>query len=156
MNYKFLLIPVFSLIMAVSCKDANKEVIEPTVPAETKTTIEYNENRLDTVSKQTDENDIFRGGGTDPFWSVQFSKGKIHFKAPGASLKSFVAPIPEPEISGNSKKYIAQSHRVLMEVLITEEECIDTKSSKKSSHKVKVSIKPKSETDFNIFEGCGS
>ena len=83
-------------------------------------------------------------------------KGKIHFKAPGASLKSFVAPIPEPEISGNSKKYIAQSHRVLMEVLITEEECIDTKSSKKSSHKVKVSIKPKSETDFNIFEGCGS
>lgn len=156
MNYKFLLIPVFSLIMAVSCKDANKEVIEPTVPAETKATIEYNENRLDTVSKQTDENDTFRGGGTDPFWSVQFSKGKIHFKAPGASLKSFVAPIPEPEISGNSKKYIAQSHRVLMEVLITEEECIDTKSSKKSSHKVKVSIKPKSETDFNIFEGCGS
>ena len=35
MNYKFLLIPFISLIMAVSCKDANKEVIEPTVPAET-------------------------------------------------------------------------------------------------------------------------
>ena len=156
MNYKFILIPVFSLIMAVSCKDTKKEITEPTVPAETKATIEYNENRLDTVSKQTEDGDTFRGGGTDPFWSVQLSKGKIHFKAPGASLKSFVAPIPEPEISGNSKKYIAQSHRVLMEVLITEEECIDAVNSKKSSHKVKVSIKPKSEKDFNVFEGCGS
>ena len=43
-----------------------------------------------------------------------------------------------------------------MEVLITEEECIDAVNSKKSSHKVKVSIKPKSEKDFNVFEGCGS
>lgn len=156
MNYKLLLIPVISLTIAISCKDTNQEVAKPTVPAETKATIEYNQNQLDTVAKKDDDEFSFRGGGTDPYWSVQFIKGKIHFKAPDASLKSFVAPIPEPEISGNSKKYTAESHRVLMEVVITEEACVDTKNNKTSSHKVKVSIKPKAEKDFNVYEGCGS
>lgn len=156
MNYRLLLIPVISLTIAVSCKDTHKEAPKPTIPAETKATLEHSQNQLDTVAKKSNDEYSFRGGGTDPYWSVLFTKGKIHFKAPDASLKSFVAPIPEPEISGNSKKYTAESHRVIMEVVITEEACEDTKNNKTSSHKVKVSIKPKAQKDFNVFVGCGS
>lgn len=154
--YRLILIPLFSLIIAVSCKDTTKESEVPIIPADTRATIQYNENRLDTVAKQNESGDSFRGGGTEPFWSVEFTNGKIHFKAPGETLKSFVAPIPEPEISGKSKKYTAKSHRVIMEVLLTKEECVDNTSGKKYSHKVKVSIKPTAQEDFNIYEGCGS
>ncbi|MCG2419844.1 hypothetical protein K8089_12505 [Aequorivita sp. F47161] len=158
MNYRVLLISIFSLIVAASCKEPNNKTTEPITPAETRATMEYNENRLDTVAEHTQINEdfSFSGGGTDPFWTVEFKGGQIHFTAPGETLRSFVAPIPEPEISGNTTKYIATSHRVLMEVLLTKEECITPTNSKKNTHKVKVSIKPKAAEDFNYYYGCGS
>lgn len=158
MNYRLLLVPIFSLIIAISCKEPNNKTAEPIAPADTRATMEYNENQFDTVAKQTkdEETFTFSGGGTDPFWNVDFIKGQIHFKAPSATLRSFVAPIPEPEVSGNSTKYIAKSHRVIMEVLITNEECVNASSNTKNSHKVKVSIKPIAEENYNVYEGCGS
>ncbi len=156
MNYRIIITSTLFFLMAVSCKDTSKENSESIVPAETRATIEYNENQLDSIAEGNENEISFRGEGTEPFWSIEFTNGKMHFKASDAVLKSFVAPIPEPEIVGNTIKYTASSKRVLMEVLITEEECINDMSGKKNSHKVKVSIKPISEENFNIYEGCGS
>tara|TARA_R110002050_G_scaffold39568_2_gene96783 strand:- start:489 stop:968 length:480 start_codon:yes stop_codon:yes gene_type:complete len=155
MSYKFLLISTLFLALATACKDATKEDSESIVPAETRATIEYNENQLDTIPETNDEVS-FRGDGTEPFWNIEFKNGRMHFKAMDADLQSFVAPIPEPEILGNAKKYTASSKRVIMEVLITEGECINAMSGKKSTFKVKVSIKPVSQEKFNVYEGCGA
>ncbi|MEM0517284.1 hypothetical protein [Aequorivita flava] len=158
MKYKVLLVPFFTLMIAVSCKEPNNKQSETVVPADTRATMEYNENRLDSVPKQSEsaEDFTFSGGGADPSWTVEFKDGQIYFTAPGETLRSFVAPIPQPEINGNTKKYVASSHRVLMEVLLTEEECITPTNNKKNTHKVKLSIKPKAADNFNYYYGCGS
>lgn len=154
MNFKLMSFFLFGFITLISCKDVSQET-NVTVPADTKATIEYNQNQLDTISKNTTNEISFLGGGSEPSWSVEFKEGKIFFNAPNEVLRSFIAPIPEPEKDGKSSKYIAKSHRVIMEVLLTEEECVDGMSGKKKSHKVKLSIKPTSEKDFKIYEGCG-
>jgi uncharacterized membrane protein len=158
MNYRLLLIPIFSLIITTSCKEPNKKTAEPIAPADTGVTMEHNKNQLDAAAKQSESKEgfTFSGGGSDPSWTVEFKGGQILFTAPGETLRSFVAPVPEPEISGNTTKYIASSHRVLMEVLLTEEECITPTNGKKNTHKVKVSIKPKAAENFNFYYGCGS
>ncbi|MAP80747.1 MAG: hypothetical protein CL526_06630 [Aequorivita sp.] len=155
---RFLLATFTVLMISTSCKDNSKETTEPTVPAETRATIEYSENQLDTIKKEnnTESAMTFKATGNEPFWSVNFKDGKVHFKAMDAALKSFTAPIPEAEVTGNTQKFVAQSHRVIMEVYITEEACQDSMSGQNYTHKVKVSIKPKSADNFNHYHGCGS
>ncbi len=160
MKRNYLLITLFFSLLILSCKETNKEIseTEAVVPVETEAVIENNINKpdTDTIAKKTQEEEGFRAGGNNPYWTVHFTKGKILFKAPGAPLQSYVAPIPEPEIVGNTKKYVANSHKVDMEILLTEEECISAISDKKNTHKVKVTLKTVKDDKPTIYEGCGS
>ena len=155
MNFKSIAILFLCFFSLFSCKDSNKES-NATISTDTIATSEKNQNQSENIPTNTQTGVSFLGGGGEPSWSVEFTDGKIHFNAPNETLRSFVAPIPEPEKDGNTTKYIAKSHRVIMEVLITEEECVDGMSGKKKSDKVKLSIKPIAEKDYKIYEGCGS
>ena len=150
MNFKLTATLFLSFLIATSCKEVNKN--PETSAAESTATSSEQSN----ASEEQNTEVAFYAGGNEPAWNVQFKEGRMHFSAPDAVLKSFVAPIPEPEVSGNTSKYIAKSQRVLMEVVMVEEECIDTMSGEKNSRKVTVSIKPIAEKDFRVFEGCGS
>ena len=155
MNFNPITILIICFFTLFSCKDGKNEPTA-TISADTTVSSENNQNQPENFPTATNTGVYFLGGGGEPSWSVEFTDGKIHFNAPNETLRSFVAPIPEPEKNGNTTKYIAKSHRVIMEVLITEEECIDGMSGKKKSDKVKLSIKPIAEKDYKIYEGCGT
>ncbi len=53
MNLKSLFFPAIILFSFISCKNENKKDMEPVSPTETRSTMEYNENQLDTIPTKT-------------------------------------------------------------------------------------------------------
>lgn len=145
---------IFSLSL-VSCKDGNKETIEPISPAETRSTMEYNQNRLDTIPENTKGSD-FKGGGSEPLWSVEIVDKKFHFQSSDQNYKSIAATVNTVDASGNTITLNSENDTETIKVALIEQECIDGMSGKKNSHKVEVSIKRSADTDAKTYEGCGS
>ncbi|WP_026451920.1 hypothetical protein [Aequorivita capsosiphonis] len=160
MKFRTILLVAFLSISLLSCKDTNKETrketSEPITPAETRSTMEYNENRLDSIPKNTTSGHDFKGGGDEPFWSIEISDKKIHFQSPDINYKSITAVINTIDTSGNTITFNSENEGETIKVALLEQECKDRMSGKKNSHKVEVLIKRKSEKDPRTYDGCGS
>ncbi|MGO3181706.1 MAG: hypothetical protein ACTIJ9_02630 [Aequorivita sp.] len=140
----------------LSCKDATKETIEPITPAETRSTMEYNQNQLDTIPENTTTNRDFKGGGGEPFWSLEIADKKLYFQSPDKNFKSITATVNTVDASGNTITFNSENDNETIKIALLEQECIDGMSGKKNTHKVEVSIKRNADKDAKTYEGCGS
>lgn len=144
------------LIMAlVACKNPSAEKTKPITPAETRSTMEYNQNRIDTIpQKENTSSKTFKGSGGEPFWSVAINAENIHFETANSAQKAIDLPTPKPEVAGNTTTFQATSDKSTIKVAITEEKCTGM-NGKAMTHSVKVSVKTGAE-DFTTYKGCGS
>lgn len=150
---------MFGLILFIGCKNETKKLEKtehnPIVPADTRATMEYNQNRIDSIPQGIQEGEIFKGSGGEPFWSVELNDKSIHFKSPSSELKDVLIPIKNTQSNGNTTTFIAERDLKHIEISIIEEECMDGMSGKKNSHRVKVFIKHKKDSKEKEFVGCG-
>ncbi len=156
MNIKVLLTLLILIPLTFSCKNTKEPEAEPIIPTDTKATMEYNENRLDSIPANREFSGAFKGSGSEPFWSVTLDADKILFESADADLKSFTAPLTNPEISGNSTTFTADQKDGIIKVTLLEEKCTGAMNGIEMTHKVKVSLKLKNDKDFRNFEGCGA
>lgn len=155
MNFKISIIAAFISLAFLSCKNTNNDSSDPIAPAETRSTMEYNQNRLDSIPENSSSSD-FKGGGGEPFWSVEIVDKKLLFQSPDENYKSITTTINTVDASGNTITFNSENDNETIKVALVEEECVDGMSGKKNSHKVEVSIKRNSEKDSKIYKGCGS
>jgi len=156
MNFKVLLALAILISVTIACKNTTNEEAEPITPTDTRATMEYNENRLDTIPQNREFQGVFKGSGSEPFWSVKLDSTTIHFESANEELKSFKAPISSSEISGNTSVFKSSQDKALINVILNEENCTGAMNGKSMSHKVKVSIKLSDNNNIQTFEGCGS
>ncbi|PHR13234.1 MAG: hypothetical protein COA40_07010 [Aequorivita sp.] len=156
MKIKVLIVLTILGLAFFSCKNSTKEDGEPIIPTDTKATMEYNENRLDTIPENRELTRVFKGSGGEPFWSVTLDADKIHFESAVESLKSFSASIATPEITGKTTTFTSNPDKGTIKVMLIEEKCIGDMNGKEMTHQVKVSIKLNNGSDFQNFKGCGS
>lgn len=156
MNFKISIIASFLSLSLLSCQDANKGPNEPITPAETRSTMEYNQNRLDTIPENSSNRGDFKGGGGEPFWSVEIVDKKLHFQSPHKNLKSITATVNTVDVSGNTITFNSENDSDEITVALIEQECVDGMSGRKNSHKVEISIKRNTEQDSRTYVGCGS
>lgn len=152
MNFKISFIAALITFSFFSCKDVNKETNDSIIPTDTRSTMEYNENQLDSIPANTSSND-FKGGGDEPFWSVEIVDKQLHFQSPDENYMSIINTV---DVSGSTITFDSENESESIKVALIEEECIDGMSGKKNSHKVEVSIKRSAEKDSKNFIGCGS
>ena len=153
MKFAAIIIAFLLFISLLSCKDSTKENTELLSPSETRSTMEYNQNQLDTIPSQMTKNEVFKGSGGEPFWSIEINSDSLEFATPD---KKISAPIIEPKISVNFTSYDSNFDGGTIRVLLKKENCEDGMSGKNYSHKVEVSIKRNSDKDFDTYTGCGS
>lgn len=149
----FIVTALFSVFI-VSCKNVTNENSEPITPAETRSTMEYNQNQLDTISENTVSSD-FKGGGGEPFWSLEIVDKKLHFQSPEENFKSIVTTINNVDVSGNTISFVSQNERDTINVELVEEECTDGMSGKINTHKIMLSITKPNQDKSRKYEGCG-
>lgn len=141
-------------ILLFSCKE-NHSATDPTTPAETRSTMEYNQNQFDSIPETTISSD-FKGGGGEPFWSVEIHDKILHFQSPEDGFKSIKTKINTVNVSGETIAFQSKNGNESIKVVLLKEECIDGMSGFKNSHKVTLSISFDSQKESKIYEGCGS
>lgn len=144
---------ILLFISIVSCKNDVKKEDKVVVPAETRSTMEYNQNQLDTIPETTGSGEVFRGNGGEPFWSIEITSENILFVDP---VSKIVAPIVEPVTKGDSSVYVSKFEAGTIKATILKENCMDGMSGKKYSHKVEVTIDTNKEDKSQTYSGCGS
>ncbi|UNY98369.1 META domain-containing protein [Zhouia spongiae] len=159
---KRVIFPVLFVAMVfTACKD-NKTTKEAdnTEPVDSVTTgMKEKKSRESTVAvTENNSETYFKGVGTEPFWSIEFSGKMIKFTSLTEAHKEFTVPATEPvrAADANIKMYKAEVESGAMNVQISQGECSDNMSDKVYGYKVKVEIKKGNETDYTVYEGCGN
>lgn len=153
MEFKEIGLILVFILSVVSCNDTTRKEETVVVPAETRSTMEYNQNQLDTIPKTLDNKEVFRGNGGEPFWSIEINSESILFVDPNSKI---VAPIVEPIIKGDSFIYISKFENGTLKATISKETCTDGMSGKRYSHKVELEIDTNKENESQTYSGCGS
>ena len=147
-----ILLIAFLSLSILSCNNTNKKDSEPIAPAETPSTVEYNQNQLDTIPEKTSEI-TFVGIGTEPFWRIEISDDKILFETPEEKITSTIS---KSDISANYSTYTSNFEDGIMKIKLNKENCSDGMSENEYSHKVVFQIKRSGDKDFEKYNGCGS
>lgn len=155
MNFRIQIIAILISLAVLSCNNGNKEHNDPIGPTDTRSTMEYNQNRLDSIPENRSSNN-FKGGGGEPFWSVEIKDKKLHFQSPEKNFKSITTTISTVDASGGTITFNSENANEIIKVALIEQECIDGMSGKKNSHKVEISIKRNLDKNLTTYEGCGS
>lgn len=156
MKFHSILIAAFLSFSIFSCKDTEQKTTETVVPADTRATIEYNENRLDSVPENNPISRHFKGGGGEPFWSVEIIDKKVKFQSPDDKNKSLSATVSTVDASGNTITINSENDSETIKVALLEQECINGMNGKTFTHKVELSIQGNEEKDPRTYSGCGS
>lgn len=156
MNYMkptLILLIAFISLSIISCKNTTEKGTEPMVPAETRSTIEYNQNQLDTIPEDKTNRNSFVGIGTEPFWRIEIKDDTILFESPEEKITSTIS---KSDISTNSSRYTSNFEDGIMKIKLNKENCSDGMSDIEHSHKVELQIKRPGDKDFEKYSGCGS
>lgn len=105
-------------------------------------------------SKQTDDSIYFKADGTEPFWGLTISEKEIILKTMEDTL---IAPYQAPikAMDSNVKLYKCNTDNLEMNIQITQNECTNDMSGKKSPYTVTINYKRKSELETKQIKGCG-
>ncbi len=152
MRFVYLYSVVICAFLA-SCKNTSEEKNNPTVPAETRSTLEYNQKQLDTIPKDTLAARVFKGGGGEPFWSIEINAEKILFNTPERNIS---AATPAADISDGRIAYSADYDSGKLKVILKKENCTDGMSGKEHSHQVEVAVRENNRSPEKTYSGCGS
>lgn len=155
MELKTILIVSVLVLFLLSCKESNKETNEQIIQTETRSIIKTNQNQLDSISENTSSNN-FKGGGEEPFWSVEIVDKSLHFQSSDKNYRSITTSIKTVDPSGNTLTFNSENDRETIKLEITEEVCINEISGKKDSHKIELAIKRINEKESKAYKGCGS
>jgi uncharacterized membrane protein len=99
----------------------------------------------------------FTASGNEPFWSLEIDFDKsMHFK----TVSGFEITTPVPEgvraMDVNVTRYAAQTEQGLLTVQISQQECINDMSGKKSDYNVTVDVKTNTDKNYKTYKGCGN
>ena len=83
--------------------------------------------------------------GTEPFWGLRFSHGRIAFDVTGWPQYTYSAPVPQREATANGFRY--RTRRLTVE--IAHVECNDGMTDRTFADEVNVRM------DGRLFQGCG-
>ena len=147
-----LLIP-FVLLTLFSCKNYTEKEDKSIVPAETRSTLEYNQKQLDTVPASNEQEIVFSANGGEPFWSAEITSKTIRFETPEQSITS---DVEKAEVSGNTTSIVSNFEQGAINASIVKENCQDGMSGEEHSHKIELEIKYNDARAANTFNGCGS
>lgn len=95
------------------------------------------------TSAAAQESDSYRAAGTEPFWSVTISHGRMVYESPEGRPVSVAAPVARPSFNG--RRYVTR--RLVVD--ITRQPCSDGMSDRTYQDRVLVTI------DGRTLDGCG-
>jgi len=150
MNFKSAILLLLTIVFLSSCNDKTRTGNRPekiTEPA-----------AEETVAAQPESSDdyFFKGIGTEPFWSITINDDSILLDFMNEEPEDMRIPLPEPEESGNTIRYLSETTSKIIAVTLTEENCSDSMSDLTYSHKVEIEIKNKRDSEIISFRGCGN
>ena len=96
----------------------------------------------------------FKASGTEPFWSLEITDKQLIFRTPEDSL---IANHVEPEraMDSNVKWYRAKGAAGDLDVIISQDNCINEMSGTEFPYSVKVEIKKSEAKQPQTVNGCG-
>lgn len=145
----------FSLLI-FSCQENNKKSEDVITPTETRSTMEYNKNQLDSIPETENSSHDFKGSGGEPFWSVEISDKQVIFKSPDKNYEFISTTVNNVDTSGSTITFNSENNNEKIRVQLVQEECIDGMNGKKNTHKVEVYITGNEKMDPKTYKGCGS
>ncbi|MCO5936113.1 META domain-containing protein [Mucilaginibacter sp. RB4R14] len=100
------------------------------------------------------ENIYFKSSGTEPFWSLTISDGKIVLKTLNDSL---VTPYVEPVLAmdANVKLYRTKTETAQLNIQISQQKCVNEMSGNALPYTVSVEYKKNAISEFEKLKGCG-
>ena len=96
----------------------------------------------------------FKATGTEPFWGLDISEGKISLTTVEDSI---VVPHTEPikAMDANVKRYRLQTESTEMTIQIQQLQCTNAMSGKTSPYTASIRYKRNRQKNFTELEGCG-
>lgn len=147
-----LLIGSIAMLLLLSCNETVEKDKKAVVPAETRSTIEYNQKQLDTVVGNTADAYDFKASGNEPFWGIEVKGDSLVFSSPSERIHS----VMDTSFSRSSDTFTGKYDGGTIKVDISEENCTDSMSGREFSHKVKVALTRSKSNEPEIYNGCGS
>ncbi len=151
----------FILALSLGCSNpsskTNQKTIEkPSKLAEVKEASKASNPNKSFHMKLWENGVDFYARGNEPFWSLDMDfEKKFAFK----TLDGFELNVPpvkgEKAMDANITRYYAEVESGSIIITIREEKCSDSMADRQFSHSVRVEVKPKTDAEYLVYNGCG-